>query len=503
MKCPGCGKEIGDGLLFCEHCGEEIRIVKDFKPGVDDLIAGSGVTVFDRMKTENRETREEKEKEEPAEETGRRSPGRKRTSFHFPRWPAYACGLLLLFILGCILLGIESQNAAYQNEKAQEYIEKRNYEKAVPYAERAVELEPDNAEYLLSLLECLDEEGDEERRISLALQIIDLDGSCQAAYKILISIYEENQEYVKINELLQACTDEQITSQYPGYLARPPEFSVKSGIYNETLSLKLLASTKGTVYYTTDGSRPDEGSQVYASPIFLESGNYRIRAVFVNDYGVMSDVAEESFYVDVTAPEAPVVSPEGGEYTRPTLITVEAGEDCTVYYTTDGSAPTRDSTEYTGPFSMPVGNTVFRFISYSLAGVAGEETRISCSLNLHATLSIEAARNMLLLDLMEAGVIRNLNGGVRTGTGHNVYNYRYVVTIDDTDYYLYREYYEDDDGNRAGTGSDYVVSVMDGQCYKVVQAAPETRGRVSEDSSENPWSGLTLQNINSDFMSEP
>ncbi len=119
-----------------------------------------------------------------------------------------------------------------------------------------------------------------------------------------------------------------------------------------------------------DGSQPDESSLVYASPIFLESGNYQIRAIFVNDYGVASDEAKENYYVDVTVPEAPVVTPESGEYSRPTLLQVTAGENCTVYYTTDGSQPSKDSTEYTGPIPMPVGTSHFRFVSYSYAGAA-------------------------------------------------------------------------------------------------------------------------------------
>ena len=35
MKCPKCGNELKEGMLFCEHCGEEIRIVQDFEPEMD------------------------------------------------------------------------------------------------------------------------------------------------------------------------------------------------------------------------------------------------------------------------------------------------------------------------------------------------------------------------------------------------------------------------------------------------------------------------------------
>ena len=82
------------------------------------------------------------------------------------------------------------------------------------------------------------------------------------------------------------------------------------------------------------------------------------------------------------------------------------------------------------------------------------ETQVRYSLNLHAALSIEAAKNKLLFELVNAGIIQDMSGSVKTGSGHNVYGYKYAVTVDGTDYYLYREYYEDDAGNRAGTGTD-------------------------------------------------
>ena len=29
MKCPNCGEELKEGYLYCEKCGEEIRIVPE------------------------------------------------------------------------------------------------------------------------------------------------------------------------------------------------------------------------------------------------------------------------------------------------------------------------------------------------------------------------------------------------------------------------------------------------------------------------------------------
>ncbi len=482
MKCPRCGSEMKDGMLFCEKCGEEIRIVQDFEPEVDGIMTGLGEDTF---------AEEPPDKPETARKKKPLSSGKKKL---------IGAGVLLIMLLIVLSTALwRRYDGEYQYGQARRYLSERNYAKAYPYAERAVSIEPENLEYLSAYAACLAANGQEEETIDVCLRMIELDADNQAAYDSLIAIYADRKAYQEINDLLLSCPDERIVNQYPSYVAKPPEFSVKSGIYNETISLRLRANTKGTIYYTLDGSQPDENSAIYTSPIFLETGGYRVRAVFVNAYGVASQEQEENYYVDVTVPDAPKVSPEEGSYSRPTLITVEAGEDCTVYYTTDGTLPTKDSTQYTGPFPMPVGVTNFRFCSYSAAGVASEEVQATYSLNLHAALTIEAARNKLLIELMAADVIQDMDGNLQTRAGHNVYNYRCAVTINGTDFYLYREYYEDDAGNRAGTGTDYVVDIMEGQCYKAVRVKEDA---AAQETAQDPWSTLTLQNINSGEKTE-
>ena len=519
MKCPRCGGEIKDGMLFCEQCGEEIRIVQDFEPELDGIVTGFENTTSVQQAKVNTETDEEPEDARPSPAPAgppKRKAPKKRAA-------AYLGGLLTAL---CVLLLAIScfhyQNADYLYERALTYIKSGSFDKAYPFAQRAARLKPDDTEYLAAYVVCLSEAGEEEKTVEVCERILSLDASNAQAYQELVTIYESHGAYEKINELLLSCPDEKIVNKYPAYVAKPPEFSYESGIYNETVSLRLSANTSGTIYYTLDGSAPDENGTVYTAPIFLESGSYRIRAVFINEYGVASEEAAGNYYVDVSIPAAPPVTPEAGEYSRPTLITVSAGENCRIYYTTDGSVPSRDKTEYTGPIPMPVGVTRFRFVCYSISGVASEEIQVTYSLNLHASLSIEAARNKLLIELMAANIIQDMNGTVKTGTGHYVYNYRYAVTINGTDYYLYREYYEDDAGNSAGTGTDYVVDIMNGQCYKAVRAQPAASKAFAADSggtssseeeggqsaleaetaSENPWAGLLLQEIDSGTTTE-
>ena len=39
MKCPKCGNEMGEGNMYCEVCGEEIHIVPDFEPEIENSIS--------------------------------------------------------------------------------------------------------------------------------------------------------------------------------------------------------------------------------------------------------------------------------------------------------------------------------------------------------------------------------------------------------------------------------------------------------------------------------
>lgn len=39
MKCPNCGRELKTGQLYCENCGQEIQIVPDYDP-LDELLIG-------------------------------------------------------------------------------------------------------------------------------------------------------------------------------------------------------------------------------------------------------------------------------------------------------------------------------------------------------------------------------------------------------------------------------------------------------------------------------
>lgn len=76
------------------------------------------------------------------------------------------------------------------------------------------------------------------------------------------------------------------------------EFSHKAGFYAENIAVELTAAKGAQIYFTTDGSDPDESDALYTAPIEINAGGEvratTIKALCVND-GERSDIYTRSF----------------------------------------------------------------------------------------------------------------------------------------------------------------------------------------------------------------
>ena len=128
------------------------------------------------------------------------------------------------------------------------------------------------------------------------------------------------------------------------YRPAAPTFVPAAGKYTSAQSVMISDAVNGaTIYYTTDGTVPTKASTVYAGPITV-SADQTIKAIAIPSNYAASAVASAA-YVIVAA--APTFAPAAGKYTSAQSVAIsDAVSGATIYYTTDGTVPTKASTVY-------------------------------------------------------------------------------------------------------------------------------------------------------------
>lgn len=461
MKCPHCGHEMPDGYLLCGHCGEEIQIVPDFEPEIENSITETLSTLVSSQ--EEQDADREEADEMNADQTKAVQRGR-RTQMILA-----AVILLLVALIAYTLYAYHIHTADYQISKAEEYAEEGEYGEAIACLEKAYADYPEVARILFLEADYYYLQGMDNYALSALMKIIDTDTApryaqedVEEAYGKIITIYANQQEYGLINDLLRACENERIVSRFQSYMAMEPEFSYVEGSYAEVIPLKLSSNTAGTIYYTMDGSKPDKNSQIYTSPLFLETGEYTVSAFFVNDYGIESDIVTKTYVINLAVPNAPEVELYSGEYTEATMIAVKSAEGCQTFYTTDESEPTADSVPYTGPIPMPLGKTLFKFVNISSEGIASEVTTRTFTLRLRGSIATETAVTKLVNRLAETGYLTDTTGRNPRQSGILSYQFSSVLKVGEEDYYTINEYYDDGTGLLSRTDKVFLVQAYSG-----------------------------------------
>lgn len=474
MKCPNCGYEMQEDHLYCEKCGMEIRIVPDFEPEIENSIIETLSTVAEEI--EGKETVPEIPEEKPPE----KKPEQKAEEEFFAEvqgknWLFISLITFIVVVIVACLSGVfmyHRFSVTYQIDTAKKYAQSGKYQEAVAYLDKARELASENAEIVFLQSGYYYSMGEPGKSADILLELIEKEHlnyeDEEKAYERIISIYDEEERYEEISDLLLACQDEAIITLFQHYLALEPEFSCVSGSYDVVIPLKLSANTTGTIYYTLDGSTPDRSSQVYTSPIFLESGIYQVTALFINDYGIVSKPVRNWYEINLTVPDRPEVIPLSGTYEIPTLISVSIPVAGKVYYTTDGSLPNTDSLEYTEPVFMPLGRTNYKFAVISEEGIVSETVSRSYEFKLATDVTVDKAISNVMAALMKRNVLLDMQGHAQGVAGSYVFKYSTIVELNETYYYVLNEYYQDQNGNENKTEHLYAVEVYTGAPNRLI-----------------------------------
>ena len=138
-----------------------------------------------------------------------------------------------------------------------------------------------------------------------------------------------------------------------------PTFSPSAGTYASSQAVTISDATAGaTIYYTTNGTAPTVSSAVYAGPVTIASSE-TLEAIATASGHSTSAVATAAYTINLPGAAAPAFSPIAGTYTATQTVAIsDATAGATIYYTTNGTAPTVSSAVYAGPITVSSTETI-------------------------------------------------------------------------------------------------------------------------------------------------
>lgn len=468
-----------EGKLLCGNCGYEVKIVPDFDIELEDKLKESISSMMEDMAGEDladhtSEQGTDREFEDDIKASARA---------YFPRRPIRlsrvkkaVLAVMCFFIIaaGIAVFSVHMvedyryNSFDYQYDRAVVFAAHNNYADAVSSLERALAINSEDLDVRFLLAKYYEKNGQQQSTVALLQELLDIDTSYEKrdeVYDMLLGIYESEKDYAKMSELLDECDVTRIVSKYNKYIALKPEFNKQGGVYDELISITLKGNTQGFVYYTLDGTAPTDNSPVYETPILLESGEYTVRAMFVNMYGIESGVETQHYYINLSLPDSPEINLASGTYDKPALIEAHRDYGTKVYYTTDGSVPNKNSLRYTGPIEMPYGISNFSFVAIDEDGLGSEVVSRTYRLEIQANFDTELALQVLRNNLWAVGKLSDVDGGVPNKPGVNQYKVRTLYGDGQTVYYIVYEEYADPAGEPRDTNVIYAIDAETADLY--------------------------------------
>jgi len=148
-----------------------------------------------------------------------------------------------------------------------------------------------------------------------------------------------------------------------------PTANVDTGTYNNNFNSILTQTDSQSIYYTTNGSVPDNTDTLYTTPIAI-SGTTTLKFIAYNG-AIYSNVITKTYTMAIVG--TPTADKISGLYYDPISVTLtKAGTTTgtTLTYTTNGSSPTITSTLYTTPILIS-SNTTLKFAEFKTGYTAG------------------------------------------------------------------------------------------------------------------------------------
>lgn len=145
------------------------------------------------------------------------------------------------------------------------------------------------------------------------------------------------------------------------YQVATPTFSLEPGQYDKPQQVEILCATPDAlIYFTTDGSDPDESSVLYTSPIEIEETT-TIKAKAYKEDWLPSETASAAYEIKIDSETVatPTFDPPGGQYNEVQQVEIHSDTPgAQIRYTTTGSEPTENSPLFENPIEINTRTTL-------------------------------------------------------------------------------------------------------------------------------------------------
>ena len=329
---------------------------------------------------------------------------------------AVSCVVAALVVIIGIVVGVVLNNKnknsyQYNYDKGMSSYQNKDYDNAIKYLAKASKLSEGkkNVDLKYTLYQCYAATDNTDMSIEVLKDILSFDENNEKAIKALASIYNTKKDGTSLNKLIKDYKDKQGYKYLTDYVVETPKPSVEAGSYDDVIKLQFTENSSSTIYYTTDKTEPDKKSKRYTgTAIEIQSGTTTIKAIAISDIGVCSDFVELEYTVDFKKPSAPTVGPASGTYEEGQTVTIDnIPVGSTAYYTLDGSTPTKNSEEYSEPFTIPTGNNVISVVIIDSHNQSSSVVKRNYVVNKAKTYVYNEALEILKGKLISKGVLKS------------------------------------------------------------------------------------------------
>ncbi len=212
-------------------------------------------------------------------------------------------------------------------------------------------------------------------------------------YRLIIDMMQEQGRNYEASQCVQLAIekteDEYFSNLYNQLIPSVPDVEklnrkgvrefARGGRFEDVFTIWLTCdeSNGEKIFYTLLGEDPIKEGKEYTEEekeegILLDEGAWRLRAVAMKDE-MYSDEQVQSYSINKPIPDMPKSRLPSGTYDTQRSVALYASKDTVIYYTTDGTAPTIESTKYTEPFTLRIGKTTVRAIAVNIEGKISNE----------------------------------------------------------------------------------------------------------------------------------